>query len=290
MATQTVPSASTSASLRDDRVLPLTRIVALGVILILLLAVVVLYLLPDSTDQNFAWTVLPRMTAMAMGAGYLMGAYFFLRVLTGSRWHHFAAGYLPITAFTIGMALATILHLERFHQGQFNAILWEVVYALTPFLVPFIWYIQQRYEPGTPEPGDVEVPLRFRQIVGLAGVGALLASILIFLAPQLVMSIWPWTLTPLTARVLAGWLLLPAVGGIVLWREARWSGWRVLVETVTVASVFMLLAVLISWNDWQASNPLTWLLVLAMLGALVGMPALYFYMQSRRPRLDAAQS
>ena len=52
----------------------------------------------------------------------------------------------------------------------------------------------------------------------------------------------------------------------------------------------MLLAVLISWNDWQASNPLTWLLVLAMLGALVGMPALYFYMQSRRPRLDAAPS
>src|SRR5437588_270570 len=86
------------------------------------------------------------------------------------------------------------------------------VLPITPFLVPFIWYIQQRYEPGTPEPDDVSVPPRFHQLVGLAGVGALLASILIFLAPQLAMSIWPWTLTPLTARVLAGWLLLPAVG------------------------------------------------------------------------------
>src|SRR5438034_4272681 len=140
MTTQTVPSAHTSDLVRDDRVLPLTRLVALGVILILLLAVLSLYLFPDFTDQNFAWTILPRMTAMAMGAGYLMGAYFFARVLTGSRWHHFAAGYLPITAFTIGIALATILHLERFHQGQFNASLWELLYSITPFLVPCIWY------------------------------------------------------------------------------------------------------------------------------------------------------
>src|SRR5438132_10241839 len=124
---------------RDDRILLTTRIIAVGVISILALAVLALYLFPDFTDQNFAWTILPRMMAMAIGAGYLMGAFFFVRVLTSSRWHHVAAGFLPITAFTIGMGLATILHWDRFHQGDYHAILWAVTYAITPFLVPFIW-------------------------------------------------------------------------------------------------------------------------------------------------------
>jgi hypothetical protein len=278
------------AAARDDRILPLTRVVAAGVILILLLAVLALYFFPDRTAENFAWTIQPRMTAMAMGAGYLMGAYFFARVLTGSRWHRVAAGFLPITAFTIGMALATILHLDRFHAGQWNAILWEVVYAITPFLVPLIWYLNQRHDPGTPEPDDVVVPALLRRAVGLAGIAALIASILVLLQPQLAMGIWPWMLTPLTARVLGGWLLLPAIGGLYLMRESRWSGWSVLVETATVASAFVLLAVVISWNDWQPSNLLTPLFVAAMVATLVGMPTLYWFMRSRRPRLAAARS
>src|SRR5713226_1610286 len=122
-----------STPARDDRILPATRVVAAGVIFILMLAVLALYLNPDLTDQNFAWTIRPRMMPMMMGAGYLMGAYFFARVLTGRHWHESSGGFIPITAFTIFMALATILHLEKFHQGTFTAALWMVVYAITPF-------------------------------------------------------------------------------------------------------------------------------------------------------------
>ncbi len=279
---QMAQGGSVSGTMRDDRVLLLTRFVAALVILILILAVLALYLNPDQTAQNFAWTIQPRMTAMAMGAGYLMGAYFFARVLTASHWHRVAAGFLAITAFTIGMALATILHLDRFHQGQWNAILWEVVYALTPFLVPFIWFLNQRTEPGTPEVNDVTVPRLLRQAVAITGIVMLLASLLVFVQPQFAISIWPWSLTPLTARVLAGWLLLPGIGGIYLLRESRWSGWRILVESVIVASAFMLIATVIAWSDWQPSNPFTLLLAAGIVAALLFMPALYLFFERRR--------
>ena len=82
---------------RDDRILPATRVVAAGIIFILLLAVYALYINPDATDQNFAWTIKPRMMPMMMGAGYLMGAYFFARVLTARQWHRAAAGYLRLS-------------------------------------------------------------------------------------------------------------------------------------------------------------------------------------------------
>src|SRR5579864_6352301 len=109
MSNQTARSVRNSDLTGDDHVLLLTRLVPAFIIPVLILAVLALYLNPGQTAQNFAWTIRPRMTAMAMGAGYLMGVYFFVRVLTTSRWHRVASGFLPITAFTTAMALATVL-------------------------------------------------------------------------------------------------------------------------------------------------------------------------------------
>ncbi len=61
---------------RDDRVFPLTKIVAGSVIVVLLLAFLALYIFPDHTDVDFAWTILPRTSAILIGAGYTAGAYF----------------------------------------------------------------------------------------------------------------------------------------------------------------------------------------------------------------------
>lgn len=266
---------------RDDRVLPLTRVVAVGVIFILLLAVLALYLFPDFTDQNFAWTIKPRMMAMAIGAGYLMGAYFFARVLTARRWHHVASGFLAITAFTIGMALATILHVDRFHQGDWHFYLWSVTYVITPFLVPFVWWRNQQTDPGVPEADDLVVPQLMRT-AAVGGIGALLVGVVIFTLPQLAIIIWPWTLTLLTARILAGWLMLPAIGGLYLARERRWSGWRVLFETVTVGALFFLIAMVFSWGDLNILNPLTWLIALGFLAVVVGLPLAIVTFNRRR--------
>src|SRR5512143_2048605 len=125
---------------QDDRVLPATRLIALGVIVVLLLAFLALYIQPDHTDVNFAWTILPPTSAILIGAGYTAGAYFFFRLLKDRRWHRVQAGFLPITAFTISMLAATLLHWSRFHQGALQFYLWTIIYVLTPFLVPFIWW------------------------------------------------------------------------------------------------------------------------------------------------------
>ena len=271
---------------RDDRVLLLTRIIAAAVIFILVLAVLSLYLLPDTTDQNFAWTIKPRMMAMAIGAGYLMGAYFFARVLTARRWHRVAGGYLSITAFTIAMALATILHWERFHQGDWHFVLWAVVYGLTPFLVPLVWWRNQRTDTRVPEADDYTLPQLLRSVAGIVGVAALLAAVLVFLQPERAISLWPWSLTPLTARVLAGWMMLPAIGGLYLMREPRWSASRVLFEAVTVGAAFFLIALIVSWSDLSPTNLLRWGMALGTALTVVFVPvAIVAFDRRRRPTL-----
>lgn len=285
VSTKSNPAASSLVP--DDRVLPVTRFVAAFVIIVLVLAVWVLYLHPDETDQFFAWTIKPRMTPLAMGAGYAMGAYFFARVLLSPRWHRASLGFLPITVFTIFMLGATLLHWDRFHQGTFFFGLWVLVYVITPFLVPLIWLRNRAADPGTPESGDLIVPSFVRQAAGIAGVAVTLFGILIFIVPDLAIRIWPWQLTPLTARVLAGWLMLPGIGGLVLSRETRWSGgWRLMVESVTLGAVLFFIGVARAWSDWQFTNPLNGMILAALVLALVSMLLLYWRVETMRRSLS----
>ena len=85
--------------MRDDRVFPETR--ALGVLIVpfLVVAFALLYFFPDDTRHWWAWDVQPTLTPLMMGAGYIGGAYFFVRVARETRWHRIQVGFLPVTAF-----------------------------------------------------------------------------------------------------------------------------------------------------------------------------------------------
>ena len=78
-----------------------------------MVAFALLYFFPDDTRHWFAWDVQPTITPLIMGAGYIAGAYFFVRVARETRWHRIHVGFLPVTAFTLFMAIATFNHLQR---------------------------------------------------------------------------------------------------------------------------------------------------------------------------------
>ncbi len=56
---------------RDDRVLPLTKAVAILVIPVLVAAVVILCLQPERASEVFAWPIKPQLTGMLLGSGVL---------------------------------------------------------------------------------------------------------------------------------------------------------------------------------------------------------------------------
>src|ERR1044071_9479896 len=193
---------------KDDRVFVSTQVVAASIIVVLLLAFVALYIFPDHTDIDFAWTILPRTSALLIGAGYTAGAYFFVRLLRDPKWHRFQAGFLPITAFAICMLVATLLHWDRFHHGTIIFYLWTVIYAITPLVVPWLWWRNRRNATTELEANDVRFSNSVRWGLGLlAGIGALIC-LLAFIQPTLMIAAAPWKLTPLTARIFSGWSML----------------------------------------------------------------------------------
>lgn len=266
---------------RDGRVLPVTRWVARFIIPFLAAAFLVLYGLPGQTTTYFAWTIRPEMTPIVMGAGYGAGVYFFYRVSTVDEWHTVAPVFLGIATFTWLMAIATVLHWENFNHSHFTFDLWVVLYAVTPVLIPAIWALNRRTDSEEPRAGEPRLPRAVRLVGG--GIGGLVtvSALALFAAPELMIEAWPWTVSPFTARILAGWFaLLGVVNGLVV-LDPRWSAARILVQSQLLGFGLVLLGVVRVWDNFDQSNVLTWAVVGGMALYLIAVLALYIGMEAR---------
>ena len=268
-----------------DEIRPLTRIVAGIIIPFLVAAFIILYFFPGETGQRFAWQINPAMTAAWMGAGYLGGAYFFLRVLLGQRWHRVSPGFWGVTAFTWAMLLTTILHWSRFDLGHLPFQIWLVLYVVTPFLVPFIWWHNHAVAPATPEADDGRVPPAARAGMALVGVFMLVSCLIAYVVPDLAISFWPWPLSVVTARIMGGWFALMGAGALATARKEWWSSWRYEVESIVfVWHALVLIAAFVHRADFKPGT--AWFFV-AEAAAIVGLLALYLVMERRKRSPEA---
>jgi hypothetical protein len=265
----------TTSGPADDHILVFTRVVAAVVVGILFTAWFALYLHPGETDHRFAWTISSRMTAMLMGAGYGSAILFYGRVLVGRRWHRVALGFIPTTVFTWLLLAATVIHWERFRHGSLPFVLWVWIYAITPILVPAVWLLNRSRDPGTPESADAVLARPIRAVLVAAGILLLAVAAAMFLRPSALIPAWPWPLTPLTARAVAGFIALPGVAWLAIAADGRWSAGRVAVQTVALGGILLIGAVTRAWPEFDHSNVLSYLYVAGLAGTLVGLAALY---------------
>ena len=266
---------------RDGQVLPITRWVARFIIPFLAAAFVVLYGLPDQTTTYFAWTIRPEMTPIVMGAGYGAGVYFFYRVSTVDEWHTVAPVFLGIATFTWLMAIATVLHWGNFNHSHFTFDLWVFLYAITPVLIPAIWVLNRRTDSEDLPGSEPRLPRAVRVIGGGIGVIVTVSAIVLFVVPELMIGVWPWTVSPFTARILAGWFALFGVVNAVVVLDPRWSAARILVQSQLLGFTLVLIGVVRVWDTFDPSNVLTWAVVGGMALYLAAILVLYVGMETR---------
>ena len=267
----------------DEMILPLTRWLAVAVIPFLLAAFIILYLFPATTARFFAWEIASPLTAALMGAGYLGGAYFFGRVPAARRWHHVGGGFPPVAVFTAVMLATTLLHWDTFDPGHWPFLVWLTLYIATPVLVTLAWRRNRPRDPLTPAPGDVLLPAAAGVVLAAAGGLLLAGAVFLFAQPAAAIAWWPWPLTPLTARVLAGWLALLGAGALALRGERRWSAWRIPLQSILLWQALLVVAFGLRRDAVGAGGALNWFTLFTTAGLLV---AAVFYLTMERPRRD----
>jgi len=177
-----------------------------------LLAGVPLYLGTERTDQYFAWTIRPPLTAAFLGAAYWAAFSLDLLARAERSWVRVRVGFPARFVFTTLMLAATLVHLDRFHLDSGAAVArgvawaWLIVYVAVPPLTLAVLVREARIaDPAASE--DAALPRRLR--LALAAQAALMVGLgaALFAAPLEVAWVWPWPLTPLTGRAIGAWLV-----------------------------------------------------------------------------------
>src|SRR6188474_580180 len=192
----------------DDRVLTYTRVLAAIILPFLFVATFLLFVLPGRSNELFAWTVDPPLTAMFLASAYLGGIWFFVHVIRQRQWHRIRYGFPAVFAFVTLLSIATFLHLEEFHEGDISFILWLLLYVTMPFLVLAALLANLSADSGKPEARDFALPMFPRVALAIVGFLALIVGVTLFVLPSLLVDTWAWTLTPLNARIIGAVLTL----------------------------------------------------------------------------------
>src|SRR4051794_15304815 len=197
------------------RALPATRAVLVVFAVLSTLALISLFFFSDRTNEWFAWTIAPPLSAAFFGACFGSTLVVEILSLRQPAWAPIRLNALAIFVFASMTLAATLIHLDKFHltgdnaatfQAQAAAWFWLVVYIVVPLALPVLIVLQER-APGVDAPDRFPVPLALRVPLGLESAVLLAVGIALFAVPSQAIHLWPWPLTPLVAQVTGAWLV-----------------------------------------------------------------------------------
>jgi hypothetical protein len=242
----------------------------------------VLFVFPDRSEDLFAWDIQPPVTAAFFGAFYATAIpLLFLLARPGTRWWQVRPVLPALFTLSTTMLIATALHDDKFLWDRVVAWLWLVLYLVYPPMIAAFYLSHRARDPGPPPVATAVRPwLRPSSIAAAAATGGLGAAL--FLWPTTVDALWPWTLTPLTARVVGGWLLFMATALLAMGLERDWAAIRPLFLEAAIVLVLLLVGVARFSEEFDWGSPEAWGYLLAVVGGLV-VSAVVFLAHERVP-------
>lgn len=207
-----------------------------------------LFVLSDQTARFFAWTIKPSLTAAFLGAGYWASCGLELLAARRPRWDQARVAVPAVFLFTSLTFVATLLHLDKFHFSSADPITlgatwaWVIVYGSVPLLMLVALAFQLRV-PGRDGPREAPIPTPLKGIILAQGLVMVVLGIALFVMPASTLAIWPWALTPLTARAVGAWLIGLGAAGLTMVREGDWLRVEAAIWSIVIFAALELVAI-----------------------------------------------
>jgi len=261
------------------------------------------FLILPEKGKYFAWPVVPELTALFLGAGFILRSYFGYHLWRDKYWYTVRWSLVGDYAFLSVLFVATWWHI-----GEMNWHLEGVTSGLRIFslVIVHVWVLAYTFEPLTvfllhpreaeaniaiPEDlseGELLQPLK-AALVAMFYIGTALWALL-FISPEFANTRWPWPLNPFDARIMSAWFAGVAVWAISMYFMKDWVEVKMGVRAILLFLLALFIVSLIGFVRYPLNNTaiagrqaLAYSAVLAvMLGWLF-----YAYWRQERKRVAA---
>ncbi len=228
-----------------------------GVIQCVLAAFFVLwFLIFPQYGKYFAWPVVPELTAMFLGAGFILRSYFGYHLWRDRYWYTVRWSMNGDFAFLGVLFITTWWHIQEMNWHLQNVGDGLRIFSL---IVVHVWIFAYTFEPLTvfllhprepeakaPVPaelseGELQKPLKYA-LLAIFFLGAALWALLFF-TPEFANRRWPWELNAFDSRIMSAWFAGSAVWSVTMYFMKDWAEVKMGVRAI----LFFLLGLLGAW-------------------------------------------
>jgi hypothetical protein len=179
-----------------------------------------------SSGRNFAWPIVPELSAMFIGAGFLIRAYLGYHLWREKYWYRLRWQAWGNYAFLAVLLVATFWHVDEMNWSSniWVAHIWVLAYIGEPLLLPLY---EPRGEaakapiPDALKEGPVFPGLKRVLLVGYV-VGVSL-GLLLFIHPAFMDTRWAWALDPFDARIMAAFPIMAGLWALHGYLAEDWA-------------------------------------------------------------------
>jgi hypothetical protein len=228
------------------------------------------YFIPDKVDKAIPWLV-PPLHARFLGAMYLSGTTFMIGGILSQYYGEVKVMIRVILIWTGMLFVVSLFYLSEFDYSRPQVWIWFGAYIIYPFIA--LWLMWKDRTLDDTLTGSA-FPAWIRTYLFVQGIVVTVLALVLLLAPEFMVSVWPWKITRLLAQIYSAPFLAYGLSSLMISRLRTWAEILVVVTATFVFALGVLLASLIHRALFSPGNLSTWLwfggflLVTVMLGLL----------------------
>ena len=228
------------------------------------------YFIPDKVDKAIPWLV-PPLHARFLGAMYLSGTTFMIGGILSQYYVEVKVMIRVILIWTGMLFVVSLFYLSEFDYSRTQVWIWFGAYIIYQLIALWLMWKDRTLDDSLT--GSV-FPAWIRTYLFVQGIVVAVLALVLLLAPEFMVSVWPWKITRLLAQIYSAPFLAYGLSSLMISRLRTWAEIRVVVTSTFVFALGVLLASLIHRTLFTPGNVSTWvwfggfLLATVMLGLL----------------------
>lgn len=210
-------------------------------------------LIPELVDKAIPWLV-PPLHARFIGAIYLSAVVLMGGSMMAHKYNEVRVATVIVSIWTGALFFISLFYLNEFDFSRGPVLFWFGAYIAYPIIGFWIAWTQRA---ARDEYAGPTLPNWIRNYFFAQGVTLTALALVLFLAPEFMLTVWPWKVTRMLVQIYSGPFLAFGVGSLMLSRQQTWLEVRIGAIGIFVLAIGVILASTLHRSLFTASSPST---------------------------------